>query len=55
MKHIRKFESFSAPSLTLPKTGTKSGVDMMIERLEGIYKTLSNKEKREINQYFEKK
>lgn len=54
MKHIRKFESFSAPAPTLTKTGTKSGVDMMIERLEGIYKTLSNEEKREINQYFDK-
>jgi len=53
MKHIRKFESFLAPAPTLPKTGTKSGVDMMVERLEEIYKKLSNKEKREINQYFE--
>jgi hypothetical protein len=55
MKHIRKFESFLAPASTPQKTTTKRGADMMVQRLQEIYKTLSNEGKREINQYFEKK
>lgn len=55
MKHIRKFESFSDPATTQQKPVTKSGADMMVERLQEIYKTLSNEGKGEINKYFEKR
>ena len=55
MKHIRKFESFSTPITAQQKVTTKNGADMMVERLQRLYKTLSNEEKREINQYFEKR
>jgi hypothetical protein len=55
MKHIRKFENFqSTPAVGLPKVSKGEGIDLAVKRLEEIYKTLTDTQKREINKYFEK-
>jgi hypothetical protein len=62
-KYIKFFETVAAPamaksvlssdSLTIKHEGEERTESDVVDRLSGIYSTLSSEEKRKINSYFE--